>query len=28
MRISNDPETKKHAEDYNLMVNDMVKVSQ
>ena len=25
MRISNDPETNKHAEDYNLMVMEMVK---
>jgi hypothetical protein len=27
MRISNDPEMAKHAEDYNLMVLDMVKAS-
>lgn len=27
MRLSNDPEMGKHAEDYNLMVLDMVKGS-
>lgn len=25
MRLSNDPDMSKHAEDYNLMVLDMVK---
>lgn len=28
MRLSNDPEMAKHAEDYNLMVLEMVKTSQ
>lgn len=28
MRQSNDPQTKTHAEDYNLMVSDMVQKSQ
>jgi hypothetical protein len=28
MRLSNDPDMGKHAEDYNLMVTDMVKGSQ
>jgi len=27
MRLSNDPDMGKHAEDYNLMVLDMVKIS-
>lgn len=27
MRLSNDPDMSKHAEDYNLMVLDMVKGS-
>jgi hypothetical protein len=28
MRLSNDPDMSKHAEDYNLMVIEMVKGSQ
>jgi hypothetical protein len=28
MRLSNDPDMSRHAEDYNLMVIDMVKGSQ